>query len=105
MRHGRAKREERRTAGSERLGSSGENRVLWGGMDRISPLSLVAAALMIGAGLYVIQRGRVVLPQLFSRIPFLREHRRASGYLYLAVLTLSIVMAGFGCRMLYQYFS
>jgi len=70
-----------------------------------SPLLLVTAALMIGAGLYVIQRGRIVFPQLFSRVPYLRTHRRVSGYLFLMILTLSVLLAGFGCRILYQYFT
>jgi hypothetical protein len=70
-----------------------------------TPLVLFTAALMIGAGLYVIQRGRIIFPQLFSRIPYLRTNRRAAGYLYLVVLTLSIVLAGFGCRILWQYFT
>jgi hypothetical protein len=70
-----------------------------------TPLVLFTAALMIGAGLYIIQRGRVVLPQLFSRVPYLRTHRRVSGYLFLIILTLSLVLAGFGCRILYQFFT
>lgn len=70
-----------------------------------TPMVLFTAALMIGAGLYVIQRGRIIFPQLFSRIPYLRTNRRVAGYLYLVVLTLSIVLAGFGCRILWQYFT
>ena len=70
-----------------------------------TPLVLFGAALMIGAGLYVIQRGRIVFPRLFSHVPYLRTHRRVSGYLYLVVLTLSLVLSGFGCRILWQYFT
>jgi hypothetical protein len=70
-----------------------------------TPLVLFVAALMIGAGLYVVQRGRIVLPHLFSRVPYIRTRPRLSGYLFLAILTLAIVLAGFGCRILYQYFT
>lgn len=74
-------------------------------MDSTSPLTLVGAALMVGAGLYVIQRGRIIFPYLFDKVPFLHNNRRASGFLFLLCLTLSVVMAGFGCRILYHYFT
>lgn len=70
-----------------------------------SPIMLIVAAAMIGVGIYVIQRGRFVLPHIFSKVPFLRTHRGFSRNLFWVLLTLGVVVAGLGCRILYQYFT
>lgn len=70
----------------------------------MSPMLLLTAAIMIGAGLFVVQRSRVFMPEIFRRIPFFQRHRRAAGYMFLVILTLGVVMGGYGCRILYFYF-
>ena len=72
--------------------------------SEISPTLLLAAALMVGAGLYVVQRGRFFMPEIYRRIPFFQRHRRVAGYMFLVILTLGVMLGGMGCRILFQYF-
>ena len=55
---------------------------------------------MIGIGLYLIQRGRFLLPALMQRIPYLRTHPKVARFLFLLLLTLGVLSAGMGCRIL-----
>ena len=68
--------------------------------ETISPTLLLAAALMLGGGLYLIQRGRFLVPALMRRNRYLRTHPRVARSLFLVLLTLGIVIAGTGCRIL-----
>jgi Kef-type K+ transport system membrane component KefB len=61
---------------------------------------LLIAAIMIGAGLYLIQRGRFFFPVLIQRSPYLRTHPKVARFFFFIMLTLAILMAGMGCRIL-----
>lgn len=68
--------------------------------ETITPTLLIMASMMIGIGLYFIQRGRFLLPALMHRIPYLRRRPKVARFLFLLLLTLGIVSAGMGCRIL-----
>ncbi len=70
-------------------------------MDRLfSPSLLLAGALLLGLGLYLIQRGRFLLPALMLRSLFLRRRPRVARLLYLTLLTFGVFTGGMGCRIL-----
>ena len=66
----------------------------------ISPTMLLTAAIMIGAGLYLIQRGRFFFPVLIRRSSYLRTHPKVARFFFFFMLSLAILMAGMGCRIL-----
>ncbi len=68
--------------------------------ETITPTLLITASMMIGIGLYFIQRGRFLIPALMYRIPYLRTRPKVARFLFLLLLTLGVVSAGMGCRIL-----
>jgi hypothetical protein len=70
-----------------------------------SPTLLLASAVLLGAGLYFIQRGRFLVLALMRRIPYLSRNPRLGRYLVIALLTLGILSAGMGCRILVAWAS
>jgi hypothetical protein len=68
--------------------------------ETFSPTLLLASALLLGVGLYFIQRGRFLVLALMRRIPVLARNPRLARYLVIALLTLGILSAGLGCRIL-----
>jgi hypothetical protein len=68
--------------------------------ETISPTLLLGGALFLGIGLYLIQRGRFVIPVLLGRSAYFRQRPRAARYLFYFILTFGILAAGTGCRIL-----
>lgn len=69
----------------------------------ISPSTLLAAALLLGLGLYLIQRGRFLVPALMRRFPYLGARPVLARRLLLVLLTLGVLAGGMGCRILMQW--
>jgi hypothetical protein len=65
-----------------------------------SPTLLLLGALMLGSGLYLIQRGRFLTPALMRRSRWLAGHPREARMFYLFLLTLGVLSGGMGCRIL-----
>lgn len=68
--------------------------------ESIPPSLLLLAAILLGTGLYLIQRSRFLVPALMRRSPLLRARPRLARGLLLVLLTLGILVAGMGCRIL-----
>lgn len=68
-----------------------------------SPTQVLLAALALGAGLYLIQRGRFLVVALMHRIPPLGRNPRLARGLLLLLLTLGILIGGLGCRYLWAW--
>jgi hypothetical protein len=71
--------------------------------EAISPTSLLGGALLLGIGLYLIQRARFLFPAVMARSAYLRQHPQVARYLFYLILTFGIVAAGTGCRVLYGW--
>ncbi len=71
--------------------------------EPLSPTTLLGGALLLGSGLYLIQRSRFLLLALMRRIPALRTRARAARGLLLVLLTLGVLLGGMGCRILLQW--
>lgn len=71
--------------------------------DSFSPTLLLLGALLLGAGLYLIQRTRFLLPALLARSPALRGRPRLARGLFFALLTLGILAGGMGCRIVWAW--
>ncbi len=65
-----------------------------------SPTLLLLGALLLGVGLYFIQRGRFLVLALMQRVGYLKRNPRAARWLLLLLLTLGILAGGMGCRIL-----
>jgi LPXTG-motif cell wall-anchored protein len=68
-----------------------------------SPTLLLLGALMFGLGLYLIQRGRFLIPAMMSRSLYLRERPRLARTLVMLLLLLGTLFGGLGCRILFAW--
>ncbi|MBA3533606.1 MAG: hypothetical protein H0T73_16940 [Ardenticatenales bacterium] len=70
-------------------------------MDTLpSPTLLLLGAILLGAGLYLIQRGRFLVPLLMRRIPALGARPRLARNLLMFLMTVGILSGGMGCRII-----
>ncbi|MDQ4075819.1 MAG: hypothetical protein M3220_06170 [Chloroflexota bacterium] len=72
--------------------------------EPLSPSLLMAAALLVGVGLYLIQRSRFLVPALMMRSQYLRTHLRLARGMLLFLLTLGVLFGGMGCRIIFLWF-
>jgi hypothetical protein len=68
-----------------------------------SPTLLLLGAILLGTGLYLIQRGRFLVPLLMRRIAFLGARPRLARYLLMFLLTVGILSGGMGCRIILNW--
>jgi hypothetical protein len=68
--------------------------------DGFSPTLILLGAILLGTGLYFIQRGRFLVPALMQRGAYLRQRPRTARGLLMLLLTLGILIAGVGCQLL-----
>jgi hypothetical protein len=78
--------------------------MLWSMDASTSPTLLLTGALLFGAGIYLIQRSRFLVPAMMQRSHYLRTHIRAARALVVLFLTLGILFGGMGCRIVLDWF-
>ncbi|MGH2542701.1 MAG: hypothetical protein ACRDIB_07885 [Ardenticatenaceae bacterium] len=69
--------------------------------EGFSPTLTLWGAILLGAGLYLVQRGRFLVPALMKRSGYLRARPRVARALVMLLLTLGIVVGGLGCQILF----
>lgn len=72
------------------------------GTGAIGPTLVLTAAVMVGAGIYLIQRSRFIVPVMIRHVPYLRTRPHVARRLLMLLMTVGILMAGVGCRILFE---
>lgn len=67
----------------------------------MTPFYLCLIGILFGAGLWLLYRGRILLVPAWDRI----ESRRSRLLLLVALIGVSVVLLGMGCRLTIAYFS